>query len=175
LNKGQDWLYEKSHVPILSKRAADRRKGYKSSEFDDYAKKNSERIENNEDAATIVKGVLDYKTATSKVNITDKSSKQEVSDFVGRYKQLKSDPGAKQAFEATIRSNSGNINTAYAEGKKQADAMAASGSFAKGSDEYKSAVIAHQNAHIDRLVASEWAKMGKQFKNAQNHFKGEKI
>ena len=160
-NKVQDTAISK--ITGEKGKAAERLKSYKSTEFDEAAKKHAERIKENEDANTIA--------TNARTTISDASTKQQVADFIGRYKQLKEDPAAKSAFESNIRSNAGNINAAFTHGQTQA----AAAGHRRGSDEFKAAASAHQSAHMESLVSNGWSDLNKQHKNAQKHFRGEEI
>ena len=157
--------------PKLGERARSRVNSYKSTEFDEAAKKHAERIRGEEDPAVIASRLLDPTHTT----ITDSSSKSQVADFMGRYKEARENPVVKGQIDSEIRSNSANITAAFKAAKILADAEVAKGTFSSGSDEYKAFATSQQNAHMEKLVSTHWAELARQNKNAQKHTRGEKI
>jgi len=160
-------------TPKFGENAKARVKGYQNTEFDELAKKQAERIKNSEDTGHTAQQMNDF--IKNNNQITDESKDSEVNDFVGRYKQMREDPGAKAAFEYNIRNNADNIRQSIEQGKIEAQKLVDNGTFEEGSNEHKAAMNSFQKSHMESIVKNHWAHLAQENKNAQKRKKGEKI
>ena len=97
LNDKQDLLYEKSHIPVLSSRAAKRRKSGINTALDEDVKKATEGYDG--ETTTALKTHL----ATNHAAALDPKNRKAGIEYMAKYKQLISDPVRKQEHEAGVR------------------------------------------------------------------------
>lgn len=173
ISKGIGKVTKGKWTPKFGEKARSRVKGYQNTEFDELAKKQAEKIKNSEDTGYTAQQMNDF--VKNNNQITDASGDSEVNDFIGRYKQMREDPGAKAAFEYNIRNNADNVRQSIEQGKIEAQKLVDNGTFEEGSDEHRAAKNSFQKSHMDSIVKNHWAHLAQENKNAQKKKRGEEI
>lgn len=130
--------------------------------FNEAAKKAAERIGDNEDSSTIVTNI----NRTGALNAA--TSKGDLENYMGRYKQIKSDAATRQQFESEIRTDSARINAAIAHAQT---ALVGSGLTGKA---YDSALESHKDAYMDTQVRNEYANLDTKYQTARTLHKDAK-